>query len=139
MIFLVIFTFFLFFFFHFFFYENINQVHNLLPDCAFGPFTCAYCENFMLGFSAFVLNLSLAIFCFRSVLNGNFQFSSASLSLFGDNSLGHVMGSCWIHVPEVLFHVFDKLKNEIENVIVRFCFYLNMKNKIRIFDYHFLF
>ena len=32
---------------------------------------------------------------------------------------------------------FDKLKNEIQIFIVRFCFYFNMKNEIQIFDYHF--
>ena len=42
-----------------------------------------------------------------------------------------------IRVPKVPFPVFDKLKNEIENFIVRFCFYLNMKNETQIFDYHF--
>ena len=42
-----------------------------------------------------------------------------------------------IRVPKVPFRVFDKLKNEIQNFIVRFCFYLNMKNEIKIFDCHF--
>ena len=28
-------------------------------------------------------------------------------------------------------------KNEIQNFIVRFCFYLNMTNEIQILDYHF--
>ena len=41
-----------------FFCGNINQEHNLLPDCAFGSFTYVYCENCMSGFSAFILNLS---------------------------------------------------------------------------------
>ena len=40
-----------------------------------------------------------------------------------------------IRVPEMLFHVFNKLKNEIQNFIVRFCFYLNMKNKIQILEF----
>ena len=35
-----------------------------------------------------------------------------------------------IRVPKVPFRVFDKLKNEIQNFIRRFCFYLNMKNEI---------
>ena len=51
--FLVFFT-----FFHYFFNENINQGHNLLPDCAFGPFTYVYCENVMSDFSGFILNMS---------------------------------------------------------------------------------
>ena len=32
------------------------------------------------------------------------------------------------------FLVFDKLKNEIENFILRFCFHINMKNEIQISD-----
>ena len=42
-----------------------------------------------------------------------------------------------IRVPKVAFRVFHKLKNEIQNCIVRFCFCLNMKNEIQIFRYHF--
>ena len=45
--------------------------------------------------------------------------------------------SILIRVPKVPFRVFHKLKNEIQNFIVRFCFCLNMKNEIQIFDYHF--
>ena len=44
---------------------------------------------------------------------------------------------CRIRTTKVPFHVFDKLKNEIQNFIVRFCFYLNMKNEIQIFYYYF--
>ena len=33
----------------------------------------------------------------------------------------------WIRVPKVPFHVFEKLKSEIQNFIVRFCFYLIFK------------
>ena len=42
-----------------------------------------------------------------------------------------------IRVPKVPFRVFDQLKNEIQNFIIRSCFYLNMKNKIQIIDYYF--
>ena len=35
----------------------------------------------------------------------------------------------WIRVPKVPFRVFDKLKNKIQNSILRFCFYLNMKKR----------
>ena len=42
-----------------------------------------------------------------------------------------------IPVPKVRFRVFHRLKNEIQNFIVRFCFCLNMKNEIQIFYYHF--
>ena len=45
-------------FFTFFIYENVDQEeYNLLPDCAFGPFTHVCCKNCMSDFSAFVLNL----------------------------------------------------------------------------------
>ena len=37
-----------------------------------------------------------------------------------------------IRVPIMPFQVFDKLRNEIQNFIVRSCFYLNMKNEIQI-------
>ena len=51
-------------------YENINQEHNLLPDCALMP-----------GVSAFILNLNKSgNILFRSMPNGNYLFSSASLS-----------------------------------------------------------
>ena len=50
-------------FFITFFYQNINQEHNLLSDCACGMSTYVFCENCVSGFSVFVLNLSLAIFC----------------------------------------------------------------------------
>ena len=33
--------------------------------------------------------------------------------------------------------VFDKLKNEIQNFMLRFCFYFNTKNEIEIIDCHF--
>ena len=42
-----------------------------------------------------------------------------------------------IHVPNVPFRVFDKLKNEIQEFIIRFCFYHNMKKQIQIIDYYF--
>ena len=45
-----------------------------------------------------------------------------------------------IRVPKVPFRVFDKLKKsqKIQNFILRFCFYLNMRNEIQIFNYYFL-
>ena len=42
-----------------------------------------------------------------------------------------------IRVPKVPFHFFDKLKNEIQNSILRFCFYFNKENEIQITDYYF--
>ena len=42
-----------------------------------------------------------------------------------------------IRVSKVPFHVFDKLKNEIQKFIIKFCFYHNMKNEIQIIDYYF--
>ena len=42
-----------------------------------------------------------------------------------------------IRVPKAPFRIFDKLKNEIQKFIIRFCFYLNMKNGIQIIDNYF--
>ena len=42
-----------------------------------------------------------------------------------------------IRVPKVPFRVFDKLKNEIQKLITKFCFYHNMKSEIQIIDYYF--
>ena len=40
-------------------------------------------------------------------------------------------------VPKVSIRVFDKFKSKIQNFILRFCFYLNMKNEIKIIDSYF--
>ena len=71
-----------------FFYErfcrSINQEHKLLPVFAFSPFTYVYCENCLSGFYVFILNLSKSgNILFRSVSNGNFMFSSASIVIGG--------------------------------------------------------
>ena len=42
-----------------------------------------------------------------------------------------------IRVPKVPFRFFDKLKKEIQNSILRFCFYFNKEDEIQITDYHF--
>ena len=42
-----------------------------------------------------------------------------------------------ISVPKVPFCVFDKLKNEIQKFMIRFCFFLNMENETQIIDYYF--
>ena len=91
---LVFFTFFI-----SFFYENINQEHNLLPDCAFGPFPCVCCKNCMSGYSAFVLSLSKSgNISFRKMPNGmSFLFSIMVIGR-GDYSVGAWTssdGSCW--------------------------------------------
>ena len=44
--------------------------------------------------------------------------------------------SSWIRVPKVPFRFFNKLKNEIQNSILRFCFYFNKEDEIQITDYH---
>ena len=44
---------------------------------------------------------------------------------------------CTIGVTKVPFRVFDKLKNETQKFIIRFCFYHNMKNEIKIIDNYF--
>ena len=68
----------IFHFHHFFMKIVINLEHNLLPNCAFEPFTYVCCEN---G------NTLYDNILFRSIPNGNRLLSSASLSLVGDNSL----------------------------------------------------
>ena len=35
------------------------------------------------------------------------------------------------------FRIFDKLKNKTQKFIIRFSFYLNMKNGIQVSDYYF--
>ena len=42
-----------------------------------------------------------------------------------------------VREPKVPFRVFDQLKNEIQNSILRFCFYFNKKDEIQIIDYDF--
>ena len=42
-----------------------------------------------------------------------------------------------VGVPKVPFYFFDKLKNEIQNSILRFCFYFNKEDEIQITGYHF--
>ena len=49
----------------------------------------------------------------------------------------NIINNWKIRVPKVPFHVFNKVKNGIQKFIIRFCFYLNMKNKIEIIDYYF--
>ena len=60
----------------------MNQEHNLLPGCAFGPFTYVYCENCISYFSAFVPNLSKSSnILFSSMLKGDFLLNSASIAI----------------------------------------------------------
>ena len=42
-----------------------------------------------------------------------------------------------IRVPKVSFRFFDKLKNEIQSSVLRFCFYFNKEDEIQITDHHF--
>ena len=50
-----------------------------------------------------------------------------------------IMSKCImrIRVPKVPFRFFDKLKNEIQNSLLRFCFYFNKEDEIQITDYDF--
>ena len=68
------------------FFENINREHNLLPDCACFMYWYVVkdvCQPSLP--SCFILTTGNILF--RSVLNGNYLFSSASLALGGGNSL----------------------------------------------------
>ena len=65
--------------------SDLYSSDNLLPDCAFGPFTYVCCKSCMSSSSAYVLNLSKSRnILFRKILNGNCLFSSESLSLVGE-------------------------------------------------------
>ena len=69
-------------------YSLIKSIIYLLPDSVFRPNVC--CVNCIFGFFDFVFNLSKpGNILFESMPNGNCLFSSASLSLVGDNSLVH--------------------------------------------------
>ena len=70
------------------FFENINQEHNLLPDCAclWTVYVCTG-KPWKMCASLFCLRPYTGNILFRSVPNGNCLFSSASLSLEEDNSL----------------------------------------------------
>ena len=46
----------------------------------------------------------------------------------------YIKNSCTQSAISVFF---DKLKNEIQNSILRFCFYFNKEDEIQITDYHF--
>ena len=48
-----------------------------------------------------------------------------------------IKGLKTIRAPKVPFRFFDKLKNEIQNSVPRFCFYFNKEDEIQITDYHF--
>ena len=72
------------FHFHYISFKNINQEHNLLPDCAC---LCAL-DCFLLLLSILKL-LSLVIFPVRLMPNGNCLLSSAFLLLVADNALVH--------------------------------------------------
>ena len=54
-----------------------------------------------------------------------------------ETSMNGCLRSRSVREPKVPFRVFDKLKNKIQNSILRFCFYFNKKDKIQIIDYHF--
>ena len=72
----------------------------------------------MSGFSELVLNLSKSgNVLFRSITNRNFQFSSASLSLLGDNLLVHehrVMAAVELHVNATYYAQHLALKSVCE-------------------------
>ena len=82
---------------------------------------------------------------YLTVIPNNSKYSTTST--FGSTStlkflyiapnLPHLYHAVTIRVPKVPFHVFDKLKNEIQKFIIKFCFYHNMKNEIQIIDYYF--
>ena len=54
-----------------------------------------------------------------------------------ETSMDGCLRSRSVREPKVPFRVFDQLKNEIQNSILRFCFYFNKKDEIQIIHYHF--
>ena len=82
------------------FFENINQehIHSLLPDCA--CLWTVYCKNIcQVSLPSFVTGSIL----FKSLANGNCQFTWTSLSLVGDNPAAHkrrVMVAIKLHLNE---------------------------------------
>ena len=59
------------------------------------------------------------------------------INIFEEQNLNAKFQGLSIRVPKVPFRFFDKLKNEIQNSILRFCFYFNKEDEIQITDYHF--
>ena len=62
-------------------------------------------------------------------------YQSVNSLLESENQL--CLDTSRIRVPKVTFRFFDKLKNEIQNFILTFCFYFNKEDEIQITDYHF--
>ena len=60
-----------------------------------------------------------------------------ALSILLKNNIEIKDGCKLIRVRKVPFRFFDKLKNEIQNPILRFCFYFNKEDDIQITDCHF--
>ena len=77
-------------------------------------------------FDVFCLNFSI-----ETKIKTIFQISYFNLSKKTRND---TLGTRIISVPKVLFHFFDKLKNEIQNSLLRFCFYFDKENEIQITD-----
>ena len=121
----------IFYFFHELFYENINQEHNLLLDCAFEPFTYGIyavkiaCQT---SLPSLLTWLSLTIFDLDQSENENCLFSSTSLSLAGEIShwCMYTDGSCRaicecnICLTSALKSVYGKSKSVIGSKLFSF-------------------
>ena len=83
-------------------------------------------------FYVFCLNFSI-----ETRIKTILQISYFNLSKKKKNKKKNGTLGARIRVPKVPFRFFDKLKNEIQNSILRFCFYFNKEDEIQITEYHF--
>ena len=111
-----------------------------------GNFTTYRCPEIVLIFTVIVLTSEKVIystyqkqppevFCKKKLF---LEISPISLeNICARDSFLIKLQALGIRVPKVPFRFFEKLKNEIQNSILRFCFYFNKEDEIQITDYHF--
>ena len=91
------------------FFENINQEHNLIPDCPclWTAHLCTHMWKCMSGFSAFILTTGNILFgsMINGNWNGNYLFNTASFVTMRTAWLGKIWfssyGQSWLSTNEV--------------------------------------